>query len=187
MFKRRITEVFPETWFLKVLSFVLMNIAKRIKLKLLQVLYEVQVRKKTIQSRDYLDWKSIDERLHVIIKPFLPITFLIELQQLLTKIFQPFIDIVALLAAITFGIGIIGFILLILDAALSWITGGSFGRSMAVSKFIRAAETLSIIPILFFIIYVLSSLGFPEITAVAQIMDNLLKRGWQLILASFSG
>uniref|UniRef100_A0A7C1NY80 Uncharacterized protein n=1 Tax=Thermofilum pendens TaxID=2269 RepID=A0A7C1NY80_THEPE len=106
---------------------------------------------------------------------------------LLEKILQPFIDIVAMMAALTFAAGILGFVVLLVDAAVSWITGGSFGRSLAVSKLLRAVETLGVIPLIFFIVNVLGSLGIPEVAEVAKIANSLLTRGWDLILSALGG
>ncbi|MEZ0345490.1 MAG: hypothetical protein ABWK01_02980 [Infirmifilum sp.] len=163
-----------------------MSLLQKVKLKLMQIVYETTLKRSIKLGTGSYKWKKIDEELAVVgILYQLPL--LIDSQDLISKLFQPFVDVVALLAAITFGIGILGFVLLVLDAALSWITGGSFGRSLSISKFIRAVETLAVIPILFFIISILNSLGVPEIASVSQIMDKLLRRGWQLILSSLSG
>lgn len=106
---------------------------------------------------------------------------------ILNRIFQPFEDIIALVVAMIFGTGILGFIVMLADALLSWITGGSFGRSLAVSKLIRAIETLAVFPLAFFIIHVLKELGISEVAAVAEIADTLLSRGWQLIVDTLRG
>ena len=106
---------------------------------------------------------------------------------LLEKILQPFVDIVAMMAALAFATGILGFIVLLIDAAISWITGGSFGRSLAVSKLIRAVEALGAIPLTFFIVNVLGSLGIPEVAEVARIANSLLTRGWDLIVSALGG
>jgi hypothetical protein len=106
---------------------------------------------------------------------------------LLEKILQPFIDIVAMMAALAFAAGILGFVVLLIDAAVSWITGGSFGRSLAVSKLIRAVETLGVIPLIFFIVNVLGGLGIPEVAEVAKITNSLLARGWDLIISALGG
>ncbi|MGB9786985.1 MAG: hypothetical protein ACP5II_04680 [Infirmifilum sp.] len=159
---------------------------RKLKLRLLQVVYEGYLKRSRPRLKRRVDWKEVDDNLALMLTP--PAALLtVSPEELLSKIFQPFVDVIALLAAITFGIGIIGFILLILDAALSWVTGGSFGRSIAVSKFIRAAETLAILPLLFFVIMILNSLGIPEISSVAKIMENLLQRGWRLITTSLGG
>lgn len=106
---------------------------------------------------------------------------------LLEKILQPFIDIVAMMAALAFAAGILGFVILLIDAVVSWITGGSFGRSLAVSKLIRAIETLGVIPLTFFVVNVLGSLGIPEVAEIAKIANNLLARGWDLIISALGG
>ncbi len=153
---------------------------KKIRLKVLQIALEASL-KRGLKKLKKEDLCTIDERLAAL-APLVPLQLLSTPEEVVSKIFQPFIDAIALLAAITFGIGILGFVIIILDAALSWVTGGSFGRSLAVSKFIRAAETLAIIPISFFIVYVLNSLGIQEISSTAQIMDTLLRRGWSIII-----
>ncbi len=158
----------------------MMVFEKKIRLKVLQIALEASL-KRGLKKLKKEDLRTIDERLAAL-APLVPLQLLSTPEEVVSKIFQPFIDAIALLAAITFGIGILGFVIIILDAALSWVTGGSFGRSLAVSKFIRAAETLAIIPISFFIVYVLNSLGIQEISSTAQIMDTLLRRGWSIII-----
>jgi len=161
-----------------------MNFKDKIKLKILQVRFEASLRR--ARRKETVEWRDVDEKLATMIPLALNAPSLLQPEEIILKIFQPFIDVLALLSAITFGIGVLGFILLILDAALSWVTGGSFGRSLAVSKFIRAAETLAIIPITFFVVYVLNSLGIPEISSIAQIMESLLRRGWTIIVGTLS-
>ncbi|UNQ72737.1 hypothetical protein [Infirmifilum sp. NZ] len=161
-----------------------MNFKDKIKLKILQVRFEASLRR--ARRKEVVEWRNVDEKIAAIVPLALNAPSLLQPEEIVLKIFQPFVDILALLSAITFGIGVLGFIILILDAALSWVTGGSFGRSLAVSKFIRAAETLAIIPITFFVVYVLNSLGIPEISSIAQIMDSLLRRGWTIIVGTLS-
>ncbi|QOJ79649.1 hypothetical protein IG193_04125 [Infirmifilum lucidum] len=158
----------------------MMVFEKKIKLKALQVALEASL-KRGLKKLRREDLRAIDERLAALAPLALSQLFLTP-EEVASKIFQPFIDAVALLAAITFGIGILGFVIIILDAVLSWVTGGSFGRSLAVSKLIRAAETLAIIPISFFVVYVLNTLGIQEISSIAQVMDALLRRGWNIII-----
>lgn len=105
----------------------------------------------------------------------------------LGKIFRPFEDVISLLIAMVFGAGILGFVVLIADAVISWITGGSFGRSLAVSKLLRAIETLAVFPLTFFVINVLKELGVPELAEIADIANALLARGWQLIVEVLKG
>jgi len=161
-----------------------MNFKDKIKLKILQVRFEASLRR--ARRKEVVEWRNVDEKLAAIVPLALNAPSLLQPEEIVLKIFQPFIDVLALLSAITFGIGVLGFIILILDAVLSWVTGGSFGRSLAVSKFIRAAETLAIIPLTFFVVYVLNSLGIPEISSIAQIMDSLLRRGWAIIVGTLS-
>ncbi|PLJ77599.1 hypothetical protein [Infirmifilum sp. SLHALR2] len=161
-----------------------MNFKDKIKLKILQVRFEASLRR--TRRKEVVEWRNVDEKLAAIVPLALNAPSLLQPEEIVLKIFQPFIDVLALLSAITFGIGVLGFIILILDAVLSWVTGGSFGRSLAVSKFIRAAETLAIIPLTFFVVYVLNSLGIPEISSIAQIMDSLLRRGWAIIVGTLS-
>ncbi|MCC6003037.1 MAG: hypothetical protein LM590_01700 [Thermofilum sp.] len=106
---------------------------------------------------------------------------------LVANIFRPFRDAVAVLFAVSFGIGILGFFFIVIDAVISWVTGGGFGRSLAVSKFLKAAETLAIIPLLFILVNVLKNIGIPELYAVAEILNSLLNEGWKIILAVFTG
>lgn len=94
---------------------------------------------------------------------------------------------IALLVALVFGTGILGFVILLVDAFLNWITGGSFGRSLAVTKIIRAVETLVVFPLAFFVVNVLKELGVPEVAAVADVANSLLSRGWQLVLSVLRG
>lgn len=108
-------------------------------------------------------------------------------EEVVSNIFRPFRDAVAVFLAIAFGIGIIGFALIIVDALLSWFTGGSFGRSLAVGKFLKAAETLAIIPIIFLSVQIMKGIGIQEVSQVADILNSLLQRGWQIVLSALSG
>jgi len=105
----------------------------------------------------------------------------------LNKVFRPFEEIISLLVALVFGAGILGFVILLVDALISWITGGSFGRSLAVSKLLRAVETLAVFPLTFFLLNVLKELGVPEVATIADIANALLTRGWQLMLEVLRG
>ncbi|MEM4789951.1 MAG: hypothetical protein QXQ60_01335 [Thermofilum sp.] len=105
----------------------------------------------------------------------------------LNKVFRPFEEIISLLVALVFGAGIFGFVILLVDALISWITGGSFGRSLAVSKLLRAVETLAVFPLTFFLLNVLKELGVPEVATIADIANALLTRGWQLMLEVLRG
>ena len=102
------------------------------------------------------------------------------------KLVSPFVDVVAVLLALAFGLGILGFIFLLMQGALKWTIGGGFGRSMAVQTFIRAAEVLAIIPVIFFVAVVLQNIGDPHLTQVAQIYTSLVNRGWQIIISALS-
>lgn len=102
------------------------------------------------------------------------------------KLVSPFVDVVAVLLALAFGLGILGFIFLLMQGALKWTIGGGFGRSMAVQTFIRAAEILAIIPVIFFVAVVLQNIGDPHLTQVAQIYTSLVNRGWQIIISALS-
>ncbi len=107
-----------------------------------------------------------------------------QISDIVRKLVSPFVDLIALLVALAFGLGILGFIFLLIQGALKWTVGGGFGRSMAVQTFIRAAEVLAIIPLLFFIASILKGLGFKELAVVADILLKLLNRGWELIVSS---
>ena len=108
-----------------------------------------------------------------------------SVDSIVKKLVSPFVDIVAVLVALAFGLGILGFIFLLVQGALKWTVGGGFGRSMAIQSFIRAAEILAIIPLLFFTATILRGLGIKELAAVADILQKLLERGWQIIMHSF--
>lgn len=168
-----------------------MKLLRRLKMRLLQATLERKIRRSMSKNpREKL--RELDEKLSspLVLAHLIPGSLTVPLaaspEEIVSKIFQPFLDVVALLVAITFGAGVLGFLLLVVDAVLSWVTGGSFGRSLAVSKFIRAAETLAVIPLTFFIVYILNTLGIQEISAVAHIMDGLLRRGWTVITSSLS-
>ncbi len=105
-------------------------------------------------------------------------------EKFLSNLLQPFVDVIAFLTALAFALGVLGFIFLILQGVFKWTVGGSFGRSMAVQTFIKAAETLAIIPIIFFISSILKSIGIEEFTQIAEIMDQLLQRGWKLLISA---
>jgi len=165
----------------------------RLALLKLLVGYELarlqRVRKQVAHYREFLS--AFTERTSLLVA-LMSLAKALEVEAqpsttLLEKILQPFIDIVAMMAALAFAAGILGFVVLLIDAVVSWITGGSFGRSLAVSKLIRAVETLGVIPLTFFIMNVLSSLGVPEVGEVARIANNLLMRGWDLILSALGG
>jgi len=113
-----------------------------------------------------------------------PPIFSVNAESIVKNLLSPFVDVVAVLVAIAFGVGILGFIFLVLQGALRWVVGGSFGRSMAVQTFMRAAEVLAIIPVMFFISSVLRSMGVSQLTAVADILEKLLQRGWSIIMSS---
>ena len=108
-------------------------------------------------------------------------------QDVVKKIVSPFVDVLAVLLALGFAVGILGFVILVLQAALKWSVGGGIGRSMAVTTFIRAAETLAIIPVIFFIAVVLQNVGDPHLAKVAEIYTSLINRGWEKIIAALSG
>ncbi len=114
-------------------------------------------------------------------------------EQILRDIFAPFLGAVAVFVAIVFGIGILGFAILVIQGVLRWIIGGSFGRSLAVSTWIRAIETLAIIPLIFIMVNILGTLEivvgedtriFQE---VANVLNNLLVKGWQTIIGVLTG
>lgn len=107
-----------------------------------------------------------------------------SLEQFLSNLLQPFVDMIAFLTALAFALGVLGFIFLILQGVFKWTVGGSFGRSVAVQTFIKAAETLAIIPIIFFISSVLKNTGIEEFVQIAEIMDKLLQRGWDLLMSA---
>ena len=103
-------------------------------------------------------------------------------EELVSKIFGPFMDAMSIFTAIVFGVGILGFVLLLVKGVLNWVFGGGFGRSMALGTWVRAVEALAIIPIIFFIIGILDGLGIEQLSDVADIMYSLLNRGWQIII-----
>jgi len=112
------------------------------------------------------------------------VLLLSQVDEIVRRLVSPFVDLVALLVALAFGLGILGFIFLLVHGALKWTVGGSFGRSMALQTFMRAAEVLAIIPLMFFVVTVLKGLGFKELAVVADILLKLLNRGWELIVSS---
>ncbi len=103
------------------------------------------------------------------------------------KVLQPFEDLVAVFVALAFGAGVLGFVILLVDALVSWVTGGSFGRSLAISKLMRAVETLAAVPLAFFVVNVLKELGVQEVQEVAEIANAMLLRGWHLVLSILRG
>lgn len=107
-------------------------------------------------------------------------------EDVVKKIVSPFTDLLAVLLALGFALGILGFIFLILQGVFKWTVGGGFGRSMAVQTFIRAAETLAIIPVIFFISVVMQNLGDPHIAEVARIYSSMIQRGWDIIISALT-
>ena len=107
--------------------------------------------------------------------------------EIVREIFRPFEDMVAIFVALAFGAGVLGFVILLVDAVISWVTGGSFGRSLAISKLMRAVETLAAIPLAFFVINILKEIGVQEVREVAEIANTFLVRGWQLVLGALRG
>jgi len=107
-------------------------------------------------------------------------------EDVVKNLVSPFVDLIALLLALAFGLGILGFIFLILQGALKWTVGGGFGRSMAVQTFIRAAEVLAIIPLLFFIATILQGVGDPHLAQVASVYVKLIEKGWSIIISALT-
>jgi len=185
------------------------RVMRRLKLILIRVLYEYNLRRiAKFDRKNFSDKETfrkiklaIEEALHENKKRLKSLLLLFFIQivtvdtsiilaqppDLITNIFKPFRDAIALLFAIAFGIGLLGFFFIVFDAVVSWVTGGSFGRSLAVSKFLRAVETLAIIPLLFLLVNIMKNIGINEISAIADIFNTLLNEGWKIIISVFTG
>ncbi len=136
-----------------------------------------------------IDWSDVDKALAAAAA--LALLFLArpalaqgDASGIIANIFRPFVDIVAVLFAIAFGVGIVSFLVLFFDAVFTWSYGG-YAKAAAISKFMRAAETLAIIPLVFFIAQILKMVGVPQFALVADILYSLLERGWSIILGAF--
>ncbi len=163
------------------------KLGKWLKLKLIERA-QLAAAREASKKRE-TDWSDIDKALAAAAALALALLARPALAQgdagsLIANIFRPFIDIVAVLFAISFGVGIISFLVLIFDAVFAWTIGG-YSRAVAVSRFLRAAETLAIIPLVFFIAQILKMVGVPQFVPVADILYGLLERGWALILGAF--
>ncbi|HDD34286.1 MAG: hypothetical protein DRK00_04665 [Thermoprotei archaeon] len=107
----------------------------------------------------------------------------VQTDAVLEKVMGPFVSIAELLVALSFGAGIVGFVITLVTILVRWSVGGSFGRSSAVISLIHALETLAIIPAVFLLVNVMGSLGDERLAAVANILNSMLVRGWNKILA----
>ncbi|MCD6368618.1 MAG: hypothetical protein J7L38_02330 [Thermoproteales archaeon] len=108
-------------------------------------------------------------------------------EQILSRLLGPFKAIACTLLALSFAVGVLGFIFLVVNGILNWVLGGSFGRMSAIRSFVRAAESLAAIPIVFLIVQVLANIGIPEVEDVAPMLRQMLDEGFRILLSALGG
>jgi len=102
---------------------------------------------------------------------------------ILKAIFDPVQAIVETLFALAFGVGLVGFFVLVARGLLNWSIGGSIGRSVALRNFESAVEALAVIPISFIIVEALKATGVEGASQVAELMEDMLLNGFENILS----
>lgn len=107
----------------------------------------------------------------------------VQTDAILERVMNPFVSIAELLVALSFGAGIVGFVITLVTVLVRWTVGGSFGRSSAVISLIHALETLAIIPAVFLLVNIVGSLGDERLATVANVLNSMLMRGWDKILS----
>ena len=105
-----------------------------------------------------------------------------DIDRYLSPILRPIKIIASFIFAISLGIGILGFIILIAKGALNWITGGTYGRTSALRTFESAAEVLAIIPIIFLIIEILKTFNVGQVSEIAKILESMIDESFRIVV-----
>jgi len=106
----------------------------------------------------------------------------VSVDKYLSPILTPIKIVASFMFAVSLGIGILGFIILVAKGALNWITGGTYGRTNALRTFESAAEILAIIPIMFLIIEVLKAFNITQVNEIAKILESMLNESFHVIV-----